>query len=99
MSRDGIYVSDIRQLLQTAIIGTPVSQILQGRRRFDLRVQFPQGSKMEPDDLGNLLVEGSDAKRVPLSQIADIKTVQALETINRETGQRRIVVQCNVHNR
>ncbi len=99
MARYGINVADIKQLMQTAIIGTPVSEILQGRRRFNLRVQFPQGSKIEPDDVGDLLVEGTDGKRVPLSQVADIKTVQALETINRETGQRRIVIQCNVHNR
>jgi heavy metal efflux system protein len=99
MARYGINVSDIKQLMQTAIIGNRVSQILQGRRRFDLRVQFPQGSKIEPDDLGDLLVEGTDSKRVPLSQVADIKTVQALETINREAGQRRIVIQCNVHHR
>lgn len=99
MARYGINVSDIRQLLQTAIIGTPVSQILEGRRRFNLRVQFPQGNRIEPDDIGDLLVEGTDAKRVPLSQVADVKTVEALETINRESGQRRIVIQCNVHNR
>jgi cobalt-zinc-cadmium resistance protein CzcA len=99
MARYGIDISDIKQLLQTAIIGIPVSQILQGRRRFDLRVQFPQGSKIEPDDLGNLLVEALDGKRVPLSEVAEIKTEQALETINREMGQRRIVIQCNVHNR
>jgi cobalt-zinc-cadmium resistance protein CzcA len=99
MARYGVNVADIRQLLQTAVIGTPVSEILQGRKRFILRVQFPQGSKMEPGDLGDLLIETTDHKRVPLSQVAEIKSEQGLEAVNREMGQRRIVVQCNIHNR
>ena len=99
MARYGVNVSDVRQLLQTAIMGTAVSEILQGRKRFTLRVQFPQGGKIEPSDLSNLLVEASDNKKVPLSQVADIKIEQGLETVNREMGQRRIVVQCNVRNR
>ncbi len=86
-------------MLQTAIIGTPVSEILQGRKRFTLRVQFPQGNKIEPAEVGDLLIETADNKHIPLSQVADIKQEQGLETINREMGQRRIVVQCNVHNR
>lgn len=99
MARYGVNVADIRQLLQTAVMGTPVSEILQGRKRFTLKVQFPQGSKIEPDDLGNLLIEISENKRIPLAQVADIRRTQGLETINREMGQRRIVVQCNVQSR
>lgn len=99
MARYGVNVSEIRQLLQTAVIGTAVSEILQGRKRFTLRVQFPKGNTIEPADVGNLLIETSDNKRVPLSQVADIKTEQGWETVNRELGQRRVIVQCNVRNR
>jgi cobalt-zinc-cadmium resistance protein CzcA len=99
MARYGVNVSEIRQLLQTAVIGTPVSEILQGRKRFTLRVQFPKGNITEPSDVGNLLIETADNKRVPLSQVAEIRTEQGWETVNRELGQRRIIVQCNVRNR
>jgi len=99
MARYGINISDIRQVVETAIIGTPVSEILEGKKRFTLRVQFPQGSKLEPADLGDLLIETNNNKRVPLSQVAEVKTEQGLVTINREMGQRRIIVQCNVHHR
>lgn len=99
MARYGVNVADIRQLLQTAVIGTPVSEIRKGRQRFTLRVQFPEGNKIEPSDIANLLVETADNKRVPIGQVAEIRIEQGLETINREMGQRRIVVQCNVRNR
>ena len=85
--------------LQTAIIGEAVTQIIDGRKRFNLRVQFPSGANLEPTDVGSLLVQTNDNKLVPLSQVATVNITQTLESINRETGQRRIVVQCNVHNR
>jgi len=99
MSRYGVNISDIRALLQTAVIGTPVSTILDGRKRFALRVGFPEGSHMEPSDLGNLLIQTVSNKLVPLSQVATIAEERGIETINREFGERRIVVQCNVRNR
>ncbi len=99
MARYGVNIAEIRTLLQTAIIGVAETQVIQGRKRFNIRIQFPKGMGLEPSDVGNLLIQGSNNKLVPLSQVADVKLAQALETINREFGQRRIVVQCNVRNR
>jgi cobalt-zinc-cadmium resistance protein CzcA len=99
MSRYGVNISDIRALVETAVIGTPVSTILDGRKRFTLRVGFPEGSHIEPSDLGNLLIQTSNNKLVPLSQVATVAEERGIETINREFGERRIVVQCNVRNR
>jgi heavy metal efflux system protein len=99
MSRYGVNISDIRALVETAVIGTPVSTILDGRKRFALRVGFPDGSHIEPSDLGNLLIQTSNNKLVPLSQVATIAEERGIQTITREFGERRIVVQCNVRNR
>ncbi len=99
LARYGASIDDIRTLAQTAIMGSSVSEVLKGRKHFDLRVKFPEGSKIEPSDIGNLLVELPGSKRIPLSQLAKLENVEATETINREFGQRRIVVQCNVSGR
>lgn len=99
MARYGVDIDDIKTLAETAIIGTSVSQILEGRKRFDLRVRLPQGIDMEPDSVADLLVETSTGKRIPLSQVAQVKLESGLETVNREQGSRRIVEQCNVRGR
>ena len=99
LARYGITVDEIRQISETAIIGTPVSQVLSGRRRFDLRVKLPKGSNLEPANVGDLLVETASGARIPLSQLAEIRMEQGMEVVNREFGQRRIVVQCNVRGR
>lgn len=99
MARYGVNIDDMRTLLQTAIMGKSVTQIIDGRKRFDLLVRFPEGSSLEPADVGSLLIQTGNNKLIPLSQVAEVKIGQTLETVNREFGQRRIVVQCNVRNR
>lgn len=99
LARYGINIEDIRQIAETAMIGTPVSEVLRGRQRFALRVRFPEGTNIEPTAIGDLLIETHGGQRIPLSQVADVRIEQGLESVNRELGQRRIVVQCNVRGR
>lgn len=99
MARYGVNVSDIQDVVQTAIMGTSVSEVLEGRKRFDLKVKFPEGSNIDPQAVQNLLVQNSAGKRVPLAQVAKLELNEGVDVINREFAQRRIVVQCNVRNR
>jgi len=99
MARYGVNIADIRTLVQTAILGTPVSEVIDGRKRFTIRVKFPQGSDINPDQVGQLLVESASGLRLPLAQIADVSIGEGLEVINREFSQRRIIVQANVRGR
>lgn len=98
MARYGVNISDIREIIETAILGHPVSEVLDGKRRFTLRVKFPLGSQTNPDQVANLLIETAGG-RVPLAQVARIELGEGLEAINREMGQRRIIIQMNVPNR
>lgn len=99
MAAYGIDISDIQDMVETAILGKTVSQVLDGKRRFDLRVKLPQGSQMEPNAVGNLLIDTKTEQRIPLAQIASVQMGEGLEVINREMGQRRIIVQMNVRGR
>ncbi len=99
MARYGVNISDIRTVVQTAILGTPVSEVIDGRKRFTIRVKFPQGSNINPDQVGQLLIETANGLRLPLAQVADVSIGEGLEVINREFSQRRIIVQTNVRGR
>lgn len=95
----GVNVSDIRELIETAIIGKPVSEVLDGKKRFTLRVNFPQGSNTDPEMFQDLLIETKTGQRIPLGQIATIERGEGSEVVNREFGQRRIIIQMNVKDR
>jgi cobalt-zinc-cadmium resistance protein CzcA len=73
--------------------------VLEGRKRFDLKVKFPEGSNIDPQAVQALLVQTADGKRVPLGQVASVELNEGVDVINREFAQRRIVVQCNVRDR
>jgi cobalt-zinc-cadmium resistance protein CzcA len=99
MSKYGISIDDIQNIVSTAIMGEPVSEIIDGRKRFTLRVIFPQGSSLDPSLIQNLLVETVDGRRIPVGQVAQISLEDGAESITREEGQRRIIIQCNVRGR
>jgi cobalt-zinc-cadmium resistance protein CzcA len=99
MSKYGISIDDIQNIVSTAIMGEPVSEIIDGRKRFTMRVIFPQGSNLDPNLIQNLLIETIDGRRIPVGQVAKISLEDGAESITREEGQRRIIVQCNVRGR
>lgn len=99
MAAYGVNVSNIRDVVETAILGKAVSEVLEGKRRFDLRVKFPQGSNIDPSAIQNLLIETQTGQRIPLAQVAQVDVGEGLEVVNREFGQRRIIVQMNVRDR
>jgi heavy metal efflux system protein len=99
MARYGVSINDMRRVIETAIIGNPVTEVLDGNRRFTLRVRFPQGSQLAPHQVQNLLIETATRQRVPLNLVAKAQIEDGLEVVNREAGQRRIVIQMNVQGR
>lgn len=100
MSRYGVDIEDIQTLVNTAIMGVQVSEILDGKKRFSLRVKFAQReASNDITYIKNLLVDTDDGRKVPLGQVAKVTVDEGIEAVNREFGERRIIIQCNVRNR
>lgn len=99
LARYGLNVSDVRDTVVTAVSGQQVTEMLEGRRRFAVTVRLPESFRRNLESLGGLQLRARAGELVPLSQVADIRQVQSPEIINREDGQRRIVVQSNVRGR
>ncbi len=100
MSRYGIDIEDIKTLVTTAIMGEQASEILDGKKRFSLRVKLNQrGIDKDIISIKNLLVDTDDGRKIPLGQVAEVKITEGIEAVNREFGERRIIIQCNVRGR
>lgn len=96
MSKYGVSIEEIQNIVSTAIMGNPVSEIIDGRKRFTLRVIFPEGSSLNPNLVQNLLIETQDGRRIPVGLVAKVSIEEGAEGITRENSRRRIVTQCNV---
>jgi cobalt-zinc-cadmium resistance protein CzcA len=99
IARYGISVADINEVLELASGGKTVSELFEGQKRFGVALRFPAAVSDSPGKFGDLLIATPDGARIPLKQLARIKTEEGPAQISRENGSRRIVVECNVSGR
>ena len=99
LARYGLNVSDVRDLVQAAVGGKAVTEVIDGRRRFQIVVRLPESYRRDRDALGSILLAAPAGEQVPLGRVAEIRRSSGPEVVHREDSQRRIVVQCNVRGR
>lgn len=99
IARYGINVADVHQVIETAIGGAIVGEVIEGEQVFNLVLRYQTHFRENPDAISNILVEGRSGQRVPLSVLADIEGSEGPVQVSRENGQRRVVVQANVRGR
>jgi cobalt-zinc-cadmium resistance protein CzcA len=97
--RYGINASDIQDAVQTAIGGTPVSQILIGEQRFDLVPRYQDRFRSSIDDIKNIRLLAPSGERVSLGELCDITIDDGASMIYREGNQRYIALKYSVRGR
>ena len=99
LARYGLHVNDVQQVVETAIGGRQVTEVLEGARRFPVVVRLPQASRESPEAIGALVLVAPGGERVPLNRLADVRLASTPEAVNHENGELRLVVQTNVRGR
>jgi len=84
LARYGIRVEDVQQVVQIAIGGMPLSQTVEGRERYNIRVRYPRELRADPEDLKKVLITASGGSQVPLSELADIRYERGPQNIKSE---------------
>jgi CzcA family heavy metal efflux pump len=98
-ARHGLAPSDIAKWLETAYQGRVVSQILDGDQYFGLVVWYDEASRRDPQTVNDTVIETPAGRRMSLGQLVEIIDTTGPNVLNREDGQRRVVVYCNVQGR
>jgi cobalt-zinc-cadmium resistance protein CzcA len=99
MARYGLSVEDVQSAVASGVGGTPVSEVIEGRRRYPIVVRLDPAYRSTPEAVGRILLRTPAGGTVTLSQVAGLRTVEGPEVINHEGGQRYVVVQANVRGR
>ena len=84
LARYGISVETVQQTLQVAIGGMPLTQTVEGRERYSVRVRYPRELRENPTDLKNIYVPVSNGSPVPLGELVDIRYEQGPQVIKSE---------------
>ncbi|MFO0733801.1 MAG: efflux RND transporter permease subunit [Nitrospiraceae bacterium] len=98
-ARYGLRISDVNAVVQAAVGGQGVTQVFEGERLFDLVVRFLPEYRRDAETIGNILVNTPDGARIPLKQLATIKTQTGAFLIYRENNERYIPIKFSVRDR
>lgn len=99
IARYGISVEDINLLVETAVAGKVVTEVIEGNRRAGILLRYPPAARTSSEDIKALLVETPRGAKAPLHLLADIREVDGPVEIARESAKRQVVVQANVEGR
>jgi CzcA family heavy metal efflux pump len=98
-ARLGVNAGTLARTLQTALLGSVVTQVLEGQRTVDVVVRYPYENTVSIEAVRESLVDLPSGAKVPVSELADVSEALGPNAVNRENAQRRIVVSCNVAGR
>ncbi|MBD0776886.1 efflux RND transporter permease subunit [Maribacter sp. ANRC-HE7] len=84
LARYGISIMDVQEVLQVAVGGMPLTQTVEGRERYGVRVRYPRELRGNPDDLKKIYVPVEKGSPVPLGELVDIRYEQGPQVIKSE---------------
>ncbi|MCA9816015.1 MAG: efflux RND transporter permease subunit, partial [Cyanobacteria bacterium HKST-UBA01] len=99
IARYGLNVEDIQEIIQTAIAGKIVTEVVEDTQRFGLVLRFPYRLRDTVEDIESIPVETASGARIPLKSLATITMPRGTVMVNREEGERRTAVLANVRGR
>ncbi|MHB8481408.1 MAG: efflux RND transporter permease subunit [Nitrospiria bacterium] len=98
-ARYDLSVSDIEDMLESAIGGANVTTIISGRERYTVNVRYPQEFRDDLNKLGKVLVPTPTGAQVPIAQLAEISISTGAPMIKDENGSLAGIVYVDVAGR
>jgi Cu(I)/Ag(I) efflux system membrane protein CusA/SilA len=99
IGRYGLSVDDVNTVIESALGGVNVTTAIEGRRRFNVNVRYPQDYRKNIENVRNILVQSPQSGSIPLSEVADIAITEGPPMVNSENAMLRGAVLFNVRGR
>jgi len=96
LARYGLNISDVSDVIETALNGIAVTDILEGHRKFAVFIRFQERFRGDMEAIKKILIDTPNGQRIPLNYVASFEVGEGPLTIMREYVQRRRVIICNV---
>jgi cobalt-zinc-cadmium resistance protein CzcA len=94
-----LNVADVQDAIQTAVGGNPLTQVLQGERRFDLVMRYLPQYRDTKEAIENIRLQSPTGERVSLAQLCKIETADGASEIYRERNSRYVAIKYSVRGR
>ncbi|RYH73989.1 efflux RND transporter permease subunit [Flavobacteriaceae bacterium 144Ye] len=84
IARYGVSIEEVQNVLKVAVGGMSLTQTVEGRERYGVRVRYPRELRANPTDLQQIYVPVEKGSPVPLNELATIRYEQGPQVIKSE---------------
>jgi uncharacterized integral membrane protein len=84
IARYGMTISDVQEVLQSAVGGMGLTTTVEGRERFPVRVRYARELRNSPEELEKILVPSMSGIQVPLGELTEINYTPRPQMIRSE---------------
>lgn len=99
MAMYGVTTSDAQAVIEMGIGGKTATMMYEGEKKFDIRIRYQKEYRKSEDDIKELRVPTLKGNKVPIKEIATIKTITGPAFIYRDNNKRFIGVKFSVRER
>ncbi|QYY35388.1 efflux RND transporter permease subunit [Ruficoccus sp. ZRK36] len=84
IARYGIKIKSVQDVIEVAIGGKPITQTVEGRERYPVRVRYMRELRDTIEAIEDILVAAPDGTQIPLRELASIDYVRGPQVIKSE---------------
>ncbi len=99
LSRYGLAVGDVMELVRDGLGGAAAGQIINGNERYDIYVRLASQFREDRQSIADLRLQSPSGAWVRLGDVASIEIDSGPPQVRRDDVQRRVVIQANVQGR
>jgi cobalt-zinc-cadmium resistance protein CzcA len=99
LARYGVDVQTALNFIQTGLGGQTAGNVLEGQRKFDLAVRLSESARSSINRITDLWIDTPAGQRIPITQLAKVKTEEGASKIGRDNNSRRVALKCGIRNR
>ncbi|MFZ4426312.1 MAG: efflux RND transporter permease subunit [Saprospiraceae bacterium] len=99
MAAYGITIADAEAVIEMAIGGKTATKFYDEEKKFDVRVRYEKDYRKSAKEIRELKVPSLKGNKVPLAEIAEIKTVTGPAFIYRDNNKRFIAIKFSIRER
>ncbi len=92
MALYGVSIADANAVIEMALGGKAATELYEGERKFDVRIRYGKDFRNTQEQIEQLRVPTQDGTRIPISEIATIRTLTGPAFIFRDNNTRHIAV-------
>jgi copper/silver efflux system protein len=86
ISRHGLTIEKVQQYIQAAVGGMNMTNTVEGRERYAIRIRYPRELRNDPDALKRIYIPTSTGQQIPLGELVTIRYEQGAQSIKSEDG-------------